>query len=117
MVRQGKILSGTIQLKSHVTLYLEKGAELISSLRKEDILDFFGDSEFEDPSEATGWEGGCFLYALHEKDIVCGKGTIYGQGDLVFYDDGADGELGECPKNARMEDRPRTTYFEDVRRI
>lgn len=42
---------------------------MISSLRKEDILDFFGNSEFEDPSEATGWEGGCFLCALHEHDI------------------------------------------------
>ena len=57
----GRFLSGTIVLKSNVTLYLEKGAELISSLRKEDILDFFGNSEFEDPSEATGWEGGCFF--------------------------------------------------------
>ncbi|MFR3229126.1 MAG: hypothetical protein ACLTPG_09335 [Mediterraneibacter gnavus] len=55
------------------------GAELISSLRKEDILDFFGSSEFEDPSEATGWEGGCFLCALHEHDIsILGEGTIYG---------------------------------------
>lgn len=118
IVPTGKFLSGTIQLKSHVTLYLEKGVELISSLRKEDILDFFGDSEFEDPSEATGWEGGCFLYALHEKDIsILGEGTIYGQGDQVFYDDGADGGLGECPKNVRMADRPRTTYFEDVENL
>ena len=61
IVPTGRFLSGTIVLKSNVTLYLEKGAELISSLRKEDILDFFGNSEFEDPSEATGWEGGCFL--------------------------------------------------------
>lgn len=76
----GQFLSGTIVLKSNVTLYLERGgAELISSLRKEDILDFFGSSEFEDPSEATGWEGGCFLCALHEHDIsILGEGTIYG---------------------------------------
>ena len=62
IVPTGQFLSGTIVLKSNVTLYLERGGEeLISSLRKEDILDFFGSSEFEDPSEATGWEGGCFL--------------------------------------------------------
>ena len=118
IVPTGRFLSGTIVLKSNVTLYLEKGAELISSLRKEDILDFFGNSEFEDPSEATGWEGGCFLCALHEHDIsILGEGTIYGQGDQVFYDDGADGGIGECPKNVRIEDRPRTTYFEDVENL
>ena len=79
IVPTGQFLSGTIVLKSNVTLYLERGAELISSLRKEDILDFFGSSEFEDPSEATGWKGGCFLCALHEHDIsILGEGTIYG---------------------------------------
>lgn len=118
VVPTGRFLSGSIMLKSNVTLYLEKGAELISSLNKEDIIDFFGSSEFEDPSEATGWEGGCFLCALHEHDIsILGEGTIYGQGDKVFYDDGADGGIGECPKNVRQEDRPRTTYFEDVENL
>ena len=48
IVPTGQFLSGTIVLKSNVTLYLEGGTELISSLRKEDILDFFGSSEFED---------------------------------------------------------------------
>ena len=79
IVPTGQFLSGTIVLKSNVTLYLEGGTELISSLRKEDILDFFGSSEFEDPSEATGWEGGDFLCTLHEHDIsILGEGTIYG---------------------------------------
>lgn len=59
-----------------------------------------------------------FLCALHEHDIsILGEGTIYGQGDQVFYDDGADGGIGECPKNVRIEDRPRTTYFEDVENL
>lgn len=35
----------------------------------------------------------------------------------MFEDDGADGGLGECPKNVIMADRPRTTYFEDVENL
>lgn len=118
IIPAGKFLSGSIMLKSNVTLYLERGAELISSLDKNDIIDFFNTKEFEDPSEATGWSGGCFLCALHEKNIsILGEGTIYGQGDKVFFDDDADGGLGECPKNIRIEERPRTTYFEDVENL
>lgn len=35
----------------------------------------------------------------------------------MFEDDGADGGLGECPKNVIMADRPRTMYFEDVENL
>lgn len=112
----GKYLSGTIILKSNVEFHLEEGAVLISSLNKEDIIDF--SRNIEDPNEDIGWEGGCFLCAFHEKNIsLTGSGVIYGQGDKVFYDDGADGEFHECPKNVRMEDRPRTTFFEDVENL
>ena len=112
----GDFLSGTIILKDNITLHLEKGAVLISSLKQEDILDISGCSD--DPNEDIGWEGGCFLCAFHQKNIsITGEGTIYGQGDKVFYDDGADGGVGECPKNVRIQDRPRTTFFEDIENL
>jgi hypothetical protein len=112
----GKFLSGTILLKDNITLHLEKGAVLISSLNQEDILDI--SNCIEDPNEDIGWEGGCFLCAFHQKNIsITGEGTIYGQGDKVFYDDGADSGLDECPKNVRIQERPRTTFFEDIENL
>ena len=115
-VPAGNFLCGTIFLKSHITLYLESGSCLTGSLEPEDIFDFARNTN--DPNEDIGWEGGCFICAFHEKDItIAGEGTIYGQGDKVFYDDGADGEYHECPKNARLLDRPRTTFFEDVENL
>ena len=105
VVPSGHFLSGTIVLKSNVTLHLEEGSVLISSLNKEDIIDFA--RNVDDPNEDIGWEGGCFLCAFHEKNIsITGAGIIYGQGDKVFYDDNADEGLHECPKNVRIEERP-----------
>lgn len=116
VVPSGHFLSGTIVLKSNVTLHLEEGSVLISSLNKEDIIDFA--RNVDDPNEDIGWEGGCFLCAFHEKNIsITGAGIIYGQGDKVFYDDNADEGLHECPKNVRIEDRPRTTFFEDIENL
>lgn len=113
VVPAGRFLSGTVILKSNVTLHLEAGAVLVSSLRKENIIDFAGN--IEDPNEDIGWEGGCFLCAFHGENIsITGEGCIYGQGDRVFYDDNADGGIHECPKNVRIEERPRTTFFEDI---
>ena len=118
VVPTGNFLSGAIVLKSNVTLYLEEGAVLTSSLNLEDGIDFA--KEFNDDTENSGWTGGCFLFARHAHDIAIeGHGTIYGQGDKVFFDDGADGDFHECPKNVRTQawERPRTTYFEDVENL
>ena len=115
VVPTGRFLSGAIVLKSHVTLHLETGAWLISSLRKEDGIDFA--AEFGDDTENAGWEGGCFLFARHAEDITIeGRGVIYGQGDKVFWDDDSDNGFHECPLAVKGElwGRPRTTYFEDV---
>lgn len=111
----GQYMSGSIQLKSNVDLHLEMGAVLISSLKEEDINDFL--TRVEDDNRTTGWEGGCFLGALHAENIsLSGEGTIYGQGDKVFYDDGADGGFAESPMCvARF--RPRMILFEDVRNL
>ena len=118
VVPAGNFLSGAIVLKSNVTLYLEEGATLTSSLNLEDGIDFA--KEFNDDTENSGWTGGCFLFAAHAQNItVEGHGTIYGQGDKVYFDDDADGGFHECPKNVKTGawERPRTTYFEDVENL
>lgn len=115
IVPAGNFLSGTIVLKSNIELHLEAGAVLISSLEPTDILDFA--SLFQDENQDTGWDGGCFLFACHEKNItISGEGTIYGQGDKVFFDDDTDGGYHECPLNVTAF-RPRTTFLEDVENL
>jgi polygalacturonase len=115
VIPSGKFLSGTIVLKSDVELHLEQGALLIGSLDEKAIIDDTKRRRGEAVDE--GWEGGCFLYALHEKNVsITGKGTICGQGDRVFFDDDADGGFHECPKNYPGF-RPRTTFFEDIENL
>lgn len=115
IIPAGEFLSGTIVLKSNIDFHLEKGAMLISSLREEDILDFA--KLFEDDNACTGWDGGCFLFACHEKNItISGEGVIYGQGDKVFVDDNADNGAHECPLQVTTF-RPRTTFLEDVENL
>lgn len=115
IVPPGQYLSGTIVLKSNIDFHIEKGAVLISSLNENDILDFA--RLFDDDNECTGWDGGCFLFACHEKNItISGGGIIYGQGDKVFFDDNADNGAHECPLNVTAF-RPRTTFLEDVENL
>ena len=112
VIPSGHYMSGSIQLKSNVDLHLEMGAVLISSLREEDIDDFM--TQVEDDNETTGWEGGCFLGAIHAQNIsLTGDGIIYGQGDKVFFDDGADGGFAESPLCVAAF-RPRMILFEDI---
>ena len=116
VIPAGNFLSGTLILKSNVDLHLESGAILTSSIRQEDMIDFA--KNFKDENEDIGWEGGCFLCAFHQENIsITGLGTIYGQGDKIFYDDNSDGGFNECPLNIRTELRPRTTFFEDVKNL
>lgn len=115
IIPAGEFLSGTIVLKSNIDFHLEKGAILISSLREEDILDFA--KLFDDDNACTGWDGGCFLFACHERNItISGEGVIYGQGDKVFVDDNADHGAHECPLQVTAF-RPRTTFLEDVENL
>ncbi len=115
VIPAGRYLSGSLRLRSNVDLHLSSGAVLISSLAEEDMIDF--SKEFTDDNEDTGWEGGCFLYACHEKNItISGAGTIDGQGRLVFYDDDTDEGKHECPLNVRGF-RPRMSFLEDVENL
>lgn len=115
LIPSGQYMSGTLRLKSNVELHLEMGAVLISSIREEDIINYTAD--FETNTNDSGWEGGCFLCAFHEKNItISGSGTIYGQGDKIFYDADNDNGYHECPKCVNGL-RPRTTFFEDIENL
>ena len=114
-VPAGRFLSGTIRLRSDVDLHLESGAELISSLDPDQIPDLMAD--FDDDNRDTGWEGGCFLLARHEKNVtISGFGRIDGRGREVFYEDDADGGSHESPLKVRGF-RPRMSFLEDVENL
>lgn len=115
LIPAGRFLSGTICLKSNVELHLDGGAELIASLDAADLPDLMGG--FEDDNRDTGWEGGCFLRALHAENVtISGFGRIDGRGREVFYEDDADGGWHESPLKVRGF-RPRMSFLEDVRNL
>ena len=115
VIPAGTFLSGTLCLRSNVELYLAHGAVLLSSLDPEDAIDYFKDSS--EGEAVDGWEGGCFLFALHEKNIaITGTGTIDGQGRNVFFDDDPEDAEHECPLNVKGF-RPRMSYLEDVENL
>src|SRR4051794_39638511 len=75
-VPSGKWLTGAVELKSNVTLYLDNGATLLMSTNPADY-----------PVVRTRWEGTeCYNYSglVHARDAahiaITGKGTIDGQG-------------------------------------
>lgn len=97
VIPAGRFLSGFLQLKSNVELYLEQGAALVSDLSDE--------------------EEKYFLFACHGENItISGNGTIDGQGRLRFVDDNADYGAHECPLFV-SGNRPRTSYFEDIENL
>jgi polygalacturonase len=116
VIPAGKYASGTLTLKSFVELHLETGAVLTCCLDEDPSVD--SAFPYKDSSPDMGWDGGCFLCAFHARDIsITGSGVIYGRGDQIFYDDGADGDFHECPENVRTEKRPRLTFFEDIQNL
>ncbi len=77
-VPPGTFLTGTIYLKSHVTLHLENGAVLLGSI---DISDY---PENQPPRPTDRLEYGRYslIYAAGQEDVaLTGFGKIYGQGD------------------------------------
>lgn len=111
VVPQGDYLCGSVRLKSHVTLHLEAGAVLRSSLDPAQIEPF---RTAAGNDEVDGWAGGFFVGAQGARDVVItGPGVIDGQGDKVFFDANEDNGFHECPK-ACADFRPRMLLFEDV---
>jgi hypothetical protein len=87
----GRYLSGSLDLKSHVTLQLEDGATLLGSPHRSDYrkVNFHG-----------------LLLADQQHNIViCGKGVIDGQGTLLAADTERRFKAGELP-DAKEGERP-----------
>ena len=115
VIPAGRYVSGSIRLKSNVELYLENNSILMADHHQESMMDFAKD--FEDDNEATGWVGGCFIYAKDAENIaIRGTGMIDGQGRRYFYDDEPDEGFHESPLNV-CGLRPRLTYLENIRNL
>ena len=73
---------GTLRLRSHVELHLEKGAVLLGSTKRDDYDDFPRDVCSVSPESSYR----ALIQAWDAEDIaITGKGTIDGQGP-AFYD-------------------------------
>ena len=82
VVAPGMHPTGSLRLKSHVELYLEKGAVLLGSTKREDYDDFPRDVCSVSPESSYR----ALIQAWDAEDIaITGKGMIDGQGP-AFYD-------------------------------
>ncbi|GAB3704830.1 glycoside hydrolase family 28 protein [Spirosoma flavus] len=80
-LHNGTFLSGTIYLKSNVTLYVEAGATLLGSPKATDFLDQASDYPTYDEHPLTSK---ALIYAENCRNIsIEGRGTIDGRGDLI----------------------------------
>ena len=98
----GTYLSGSIDLKSHVTLQLDRGATLLGSPHRADyrMLNFHG-----------------LLLADRQEDIALrGKGVIDGQGTLLGADTRDLFKQGKLP-NAKERERPVLINFRACKNI
>lgn len=76
----GKFLTGSLQLKSNVELYLEEGAVLLGSTSPYDYFKVEGEENTLSPKTDDNSELG-LIVAVNAKNIkISGKGTIDGQG-------------------------------------
>ena len=93
VVPPGTFHTGTIRLRSHVELHLERGAVLKASVRPEDYNanDAFPENFH---SENEEWSGGHLILGYKVEDVaITGEGTIDGSG-LSFF--------GECDEDSRF---------------
>jgi len=98
----GRYLSGSLGLKSHVTLQLDKGAALLGSPHRLDYrkVNFHG-----------------LLLADQQQDItICGKGTIAGQGTLLAADTEHLWKQGKLP-DAKEGQRPVLINFRNCKNV
>ncbi|WP_191908896.1 glycoside hydrolase family 28 protein [Larkinella humicola] len=80
-LHNGRFLSGTIYLKSQVTLYLEAGAVLLGSEKASDYPDQTSEYPTYDEHPLTSK---AFIYAENSQNVTIeGRGTIDGRGDLI----------------------------------
>jgi hypothetical protein len=99
----GKYLTGTVYLKSNVTLHLEAGAVLLGSTNPYDYV----------RHPKIGWPS--MIYAVNQENIgITGEGTINGQGFEVAYNIVAqvhNGIFKDALKYDRTAGRPQNIYF------
>lgn len=80
-LHNGRFLSGTIYLKSNVTLYVEAGAVLLGSGKASDYPDQSSEYPTYDEHPLTSK---AFIYAENVQNITIeGRGIIDGQGDVI----------------------------------
>ena len=93
VVPAGEWRTGTIRLRSHVELRLEKGAVLKGSVRRED---YNANGEFPENFWSAGeeWSGGHLILGYKvEGAAITGEGVIDGNGPAFF---------GECEEDSRF---------------
>lgn len=74
---KGNYITGTLIIKSNVTLYLVPEASLLGSQSLEDY-----DVEIQGCIESPNFNK-CMIYAENQRNIaICGSGTIDGRGDI-----------------------------------
>jgi len=98
----GRYLSGSLGLKSHVTLQLDKGATLLGSPHRLEYhkVNFHG-----------------LLLADRQQDIaICGKGVIDGQGTLLAADTERLWKEGKLP-DAKEGQRPVLINFRNCKNV
>lgn len=78
----GRYLSGTLVLKSNVTLHIERGATLLGSTQLSD----YPSHESSYVSHIKRYSSRSLIFAEKVENItICGQGTIDGQGSLENY--------------------------------
>jgi polygalacturonase len=83
-VPAGKFRTGTIILRSHVSLYLEAGAVLLGSTRLNDYPEIY--PAFRSYTDVN-YVDKSLIYAEKAEHIsICGEGTIDGQGGSAVFD-------------------------------
>ena len=104
-LHSGRFLSGTIYLKSRVTLYIENGATLLGSKQQKD----FPITESKYPSYHGKYvTNRMLIYAEDAEDIAIeGNGTIDGCGD----------DFENLNQLSPLEDRPRIIHMRACRNV
>ncbi len=104
----GRYLSGSLDLKSHITLNIEKNAVLLGSTRKQDYrrLDMTGRHNFH-----------ALLLAYRQEEIaITGGGMIDGQGTALAADTERLAKEGVIP-DAREAQRPTIIHFRECTQV
>ena len=112
----GRFLSGSIRLRSHVELYLERGSLLKASGNLEDYLKPEQPERDERATDVgtpvTGKPSWAFLYALDEEDLaISGPGTVDGHGDAFVH------RVSPRYVTGSFYPRPTLIYFEHCRNV